>query len=96
MYIHYTILTFCTSCYFAIIDFKHFMKFPDDTHDQIVKVEKSLPELVQEMEEESDVYDRLRIFSNLTQFQVKIFKGEPKLVSAVHTYFDDEGHRQKI
>ena len=45
-----------------------------------MEVEKSLPQLVEETEE-SDVYDKLRIFSNLTQFQVKIFKGEPKLVS---------------
>ena len=63
-----------------ILDFKHFTKAPDESQDQIVGVEKSLPQMVEETEE-SNVYDKLRIFSSLTQFQVKIFKGEPKLVS---------------
>ena len=65
------------------IDFKHFTKAPDEAQDQVVEVEKSLPQLVEEMEE-GDVYDKLLFFSNLTQFEIKIFKGEPKLVSAVY------------
>ena len=56
------------------------MKAPDEPQDQVVEVEKSLLEMVEEMED-SEVYDKLRILSGLTQFQVKIFKGEPKLVS---------------
>ena len=42
--------------------------------------EQSLPALVEE-EDEEEAYDKFRIFSTLTQFQVKIFRGEPKLVS---------------
>ena len=56
------------------------MKTPDEPQDQVVEVEKSLLEMVEEMED-SDIYDKLRILSGLTQFQIKIFKGEPKLVS---------------
>ena len=56
------------------------MKAPDEPQDQVVEVEKSLLEMVEEMEE-SEVYDKLRILSSLAQFQIKIFKGEPKLVS---------------
>lgn len=67
------------------IDFKHFTKAPDEAQDQVVEVEKSLPQVVEEMEE-GDVYDKLLFFSNLTQFEVKIFKGEPKLVSTVYIY----------
>lgn len=44
-----------------------------------MEVEKSLPALVEE-EEEKEIYDKLRIFSSLSQFQIKIFKEEPKLV----------------
>lgn len=69
-------------CFMYSIDFKHFMKPPDEAQDQIVEADESLPELVEEMKG-GDVYDKLRIFSNLTQFQVKVFKGEPKLVSAI-------------
>ena len=42
-------------------------------------------ELVEE-EEEADVYDKFRIFSTLSQFQLKIFRGEPKLVSEINIY----------
>ena len=66
--------------YCMCIDFKHFMKAPDEPQDQVVEVEKSLLEMVEEMED-SEVYDKLRILSSLAQFQIKIFKGEPKLVS---------------
>ena len=62
-----------------LIDFEHFKKAASESVPQIVDVEKSLPELVAE-EEEQEVYDKLRIFSSLSQFQVKLFKGEPKLV----------------
>ena len=63
-----------------LIDFEHFKKAASDTTvPQIVDVEKSLPELVAE-EEEQEVYDKLRVFSTLTQFQIKLFMGEPKLV----------------
>ena len=58
------------------------MKAPDEVLDEAMKVEKSLLQLVEESEE-NEVYDKLRIFSSLTQFQIKIFKGEPKLVSQI-------------
>ena len=67
-------------CTLLYVDFKHFMKTPDESQNQIIEAEKSLPQLVEEMEEDN-IYDKLRIFSALTQFQVKLFKGEPKLVS---------------
>lgn len=61
------------------LDFEHFKKAPDDNDYQRDQSEKLLPSLVEE-EEEREIYDKLRIFSSLSQFQIKIFRGEPKLV----------------
>ena len=47
---------------------------------QIDETATSQPSAILEEEEEKEVYDKLRIFSSLSQFQVKLFKGEPKLV----------------
>ena len=60
------------------VDFKHFMKAPDDSEAQPVEVEKSLLQLVEETEE-SEVYDKLRILSGLAQFQIKIFESKGSL-----------------
>ena len=62
------------------IDFEHFKKATDDTVPQIDEAATSQPSAILEEEEEKEVYDKLRIFSSLSQFQVKLFKGEPKLV----------------
>lgn len=63
------------------------MKAPDETEDQVVEAEKSLPALVEEMEGDADdIFEKLRFFSSLSQFQIKVFKGEPKLVNFINQY----------
>ena len=69
------------------IDFEHFKKAPDDKNDQHYESEKLFPALVAKEEEEHEIFDKLRVFSSLSQFQIKIFKGEPKLVRIIANYY---------
>ena len=68
------------------VDFEHFKKAPDGNNDQDTESEKQLSALVAKEEEEHEIYDKLRVFSSLSQFQIKIFKGEPKLVYTIANY----------
>lgn len=72
------------------VDFEHFKKDPDDNNNQDTESEKQLPVLVAKEEDEHDVYDKLRVFSSLSQFQIKIFKGEPKLVHTIVNYNNNQ------
>ena len=73
-------------------DFEHFKKAPDDNNDQDTESEKQLPALVAKEEDEHEIYDKLRVFSSLSLFQIKIFKGEPKLVHTIASYHVHNNH----